>query len=162
VGGETEIKGPKALVIGIGNEFRGDDAFGLCVAREVRALNLPGIEVIEHHGEGASLMELWKGHRAVMIIDAVKSGVAPGTLYRLDASQGKIPATILTQSSHEFGVAQAIETARALGMLPPSLILFGAEAAQFELGSPMSPQLENHVQIVSSKIVEELRSLDIL
>jgi hydrogenase maturation protease len=159
MGGENEIKGPKALVIGIGNEFRGDDAFGLSVAREVEALNLPGVEVVEYHGEGASLMELWNGHQTVMIIDAVQSGVTPGTLYRLDASQGKIPATILTQSSHEFGVAQAIETARVLNTLPPLLILFGAEAGQFELGAGMSEQLKQHVHAVTFKIVEELRSL---
>jgi hydrogenase maturation protease len=162
VGGENELKGPKALVIGIGNEFRGDDAFGLCVVREVQQLNLPGIEVLEHHGEGASLMELWKGHQIVMIVDAVRSGVAPGTLYRLDASQGRIPANILTQSSHEFGVAQAIETARALGTLPPLLILFGAEAAQFELGGGLSPQVEEHVHAVSFKIVDELRAMGLL
>ncbi|MCP4684238.1 MAG: hydrogenase maturation protease, partial [bacterium] len=61
-------------VIGVGNEFRGDDAVGLIVASRLREQLPKSIEIIEHTGDGATLMDAWEGADRVYIIDAVKSG----------------------------------------------------------------------------------------
>ena len=47
------------LVIGIGNDFRGDDAAGLMVARRLRGTPLHDVEIVESAGDAAALMELW-------------------------------------------------------------------------------------------------------
>ena len=46
------------LVIGIGNQYRGDDALGILLARRINSLNLPQVRVIEQAGEGAALIEM--------------------------------------------------------------------------------------------------------
>jgi hydrogenase maturation protease len=70
-------------------------------------------------GDGAALMEVWRGEETVIIIDAVKSGALPGTIRRFDARAQPIPKDAFRCSTHAFGVAEAIELARALARLPP-------------------------------------------
>jgi hydrogenase maturation protease len=153
--GDLEMK-PKVLVIGIGNEFRSDDAFGLFVARRLKTVLSLSVRVIEHHGEGASLMEAWDGFREVILVDAVRSGGSLGTLFRLDASSEKIPTQFFNYSSHDFGVAEAIETARLLGRLPARMILFGVEGGNFGMGESMSPEVAEQIDTVAKWVMDEL------
>lgn len=147
------------LVIGIGNEFRGDDAIGLLAVRDVEAFHLPGVRVVESRGDGARVMRMWKGMSTVLLIDAVHSGSPAGTLHRLDASRHPIPAKFLCTSSHQFGVAEAIETARALGELPATVVVFGVEVEQCVAGTP--PSLYTIVrEPLLNAIRAELASLD--
>jgi len=57
------------LVIGIGNAYRYDDAAGLAVACRLRAEHLEGVQILEHSGEGGSLLELWQGAAAIILVD---------------------------------------------------------------------------------------------
>lgn len=147
------------LVIGVGNEFRGDDAIGLLAVRDIDALHVPGVRVVESRGDGARLMRMWKGVSTALLIDAVHSGSPPGTLHRLDASHHPIPARFLCTSSHQFGVAEAVETSRALGELPPRVIVFGIEVEHCVAGTP--PALYAVVrEALLNAIRAELLSLD--
>jgi hydrogenase maturation protease len=115
------------LTIGIGNEYRGDDAAGLIVARRLKELLADSAIVMEHSGDGAALMEAWRGAETVIIIDAVMSGAAPGTIHRFDASAQPLAKSSFRCSTQAFSVAGAIELARALCELPRSLIVYGIE-----------------------------------
>src|SRR5262245_29698091 len=103
------------LIIGIGNEYRGDDAAGLVVARRLRVIAAGSGTVIEQSGDGASLMEAWQGAGAVFVIDAAVSGAAPGTIRRFDAGARQIPKGPFRRSTHAFSLAEAVELARAMG-----------------------------------------------
>jgi hydrogenase maturation protease len=124
------------VVIGIGNRWRGDDAAGLEVAGELRRRGIPALDA---EGEPVALMELWEGRPAAILVDAVRSGAAPGTLHRHDASHAPLPAASQTASSHLLGVGEAIELARALGRLPPRVAFIGIEGADFASGAELSP-----------------------
>src|SRR5690348_1909287 len=82
------------LVIGIGNENRGDDAVGLHVARRLAETKLPGVNVREHDGETAGLMELWRSARAVILVDAVAADAEPGCILILEAVMQALPAAL--------------------------------------------------------------------
>jgi hydrogenase maturation protease len=130
------------LIIGIGNEYRGDDAVGLIVARRLNWRLADSVTVLEQGGDGAALMEAWRGAEAVIIIDAVASGVAPGAIHRFDANTRPIPKGALRCSTHAFGVAEAIELSRALGELPQILVIYGIEGKNFAAGVGLSPEVE--------------------
>ena len=91
----------EVLVIGVGNDYRGDDAVGLIVARRIREMNLPQVQVIESDGEFTRLMESWKDAESVILIDAVQSGVAPGTIHRFDANEQKSNVEVLHRTAAE-------------------------------------------------------------
>src|SRR5678815_5295266 len=54
------------LVIGLGNDFRRDDGAGRVAARRVRELAGDAVRVIEESGEGAALMDAWRGAELVV------------------------------------------------------------------------------------------------
>jgi hydrogenase maturation protease len=144
------------LVIGIGNEYRHDDVVGLIVARCLREKNLDHVEVLEMSGEGAALIEAWKGTEMVILVDAVHSGAEPGTIFRFEAHQQPIPTKFFRYSTHAFSVAEAIELARSLGQLPSKLIVYGIEGKNFETGQGLSPEVELAALTVLQQILREL------
>lgn len=145
------------LVIGVGNRYRADDGVGPVVSAAIAARKLPEVRTAEHCGEGAGLMALWEGAGRVVLIDAVRSGSAPGTIHRFDARAQRVPSGLFNYSTHAFSVAEAVEMARVLSMLPASLVLYGIEAADVGSGERLSPRVEEAAERVVERIVDELR-----
>ena len=138
------------LVVGVGNPWRGDDAAGLAVARRARERST-GLETRELEGDAAALIELWDGHSVVAIVDAARTGSPVGTVHVFRADRDPLPAT-LRSSTHAFGVADAIELARALGRLPARLDVYAVEGEQFGLGTPLSPAVERAVDTLAARL----------
>ena len=146
------------LVLGIGNVYRCDDALGVLAARLVREA-APGLcTVHEMDGEGAALMEAWHGAGFVVVIDAVRSSREPGTLVRLDAVETPIAMHSFRSSSHAFGLAEAVELSRSLGMLPARLVIYGVEGTAFSLGQGLSPRVSAALPRAVTMIVDEIRN----
>ncbi len=143
-------------MIGLGNDFRHDDGAGPVAARLVRTAIGEDVCVIEESGEGAALMDAWRGAETVILIDAVHSGAAPGTIHRLDAGAQPIPSNFFHYSTHAFSIAEAVELARALGELPPRLIVHGIEGKDFTSGEGLSPEVATAVEQVVQTITSEL------
>ena len=135
--------------------MRGDDAVGLLAARRIRQEVGDRVEVIEAEMAGIDLMELMKGAHIVMLIDAARSGLAPGTIHRLDASAGPIGGQIFPRSSHAIGVSEAIELARAMEVLPATVIVYGVEVGNTEFGQPLSPSVATALDRVVDRITQD-------
>ncbi len=149
------------LIIGIGNAYRSDDAVGLHVAQCLKKQAHDRVRVIEESGEGAVLMDCWKDADTVILIDAVCSGVKPGTIHRLDAHAQPIPANFFHYSTHAFGITEAIELAKALNQLPDRLIVYGIEGKCFEAGIGLSSEIEKATQGVIRYIQQDIRNFGI-
>jgi hydrogenase maturation protease len=144
------------LVIGVGNPYRRDDAVGLIVARTLHEKNLDGVKVLEMSGEGAALIEAWQNAERVIVIDALCSGAAPGTIFRFEAHRRSIPTRFFRYSTHNLGLAEAIELARSLGQLPRELIVYGIEGRDFTVGEGLSPEVAHGASQVLERILSEL------
>lgn len=142
-------------IIGLGNLMRGDDAVGLMAARRLREEVGDRAEVIEAEMAGVDIVELMKGARVAILIDAVRSGQSPGIVHRLDASVSSIGGRIFPRSSHAIGVSEAIELARVLGVLPKTVIVYGIEVGNTEAGRRLSPLVAKSVDDVVDRIVQE-------
>jgi hydrogenase maturation protease len=149
--------GPRIVVIGVGNEYRSDDGAGITVARRLRERFLTKITVLEESGEGAALIEAWKGATWVLLVDAVHSGAPPGTIHRLEARVAPVPTGFFHYSTHAFSVAEAIELARSLDQLPPQLIVYGIEGENFAAGVGLSRAVERAVEAVVERAAAEVR-----
>ena len=150
---------PDVLIIGIGNALRGDDGAGPAAveALEARALAAE-VELLTCAGDGLQLLDAWKNASRVILIDTVTSGGEPGTVYRFDARALMLPAELRFSSTHAFGVAEAVELARALGDLPSHLVIYAVEGKNFSVGAGLSPQLERAVLDVVERVSNEVRS----
>jgi hydrogenase maturation protease len=148
---------PRILIIGVGNEYRRDDAAGLHVARHLKQMSLPDdVTVVESDG-GMEILEVWRDAETVILIDAVRSGAAVGTIHRFDAAAQGIPRSILAQcSTHALSLVDAIEIARSLNQIPSSLIVYGIEGKQFEGGTGLSPEVERAAGKAATCVLGEI------
>ena len=71
-----------------------------------------------------------------MIVDAVRSGAAAGTVHRVEPGDGPLPRELGLASTHAFSIADTVELARALGRAPARVVVVGVEGAAFEPGRP--------------------------
>jgi len=142
------------LIIGCGNRQRGDDAAGIMVAEQLQALGMPA-QICA--GEPAKLMEAWNGIDDVIVIDAVVTGAAVGTVHVWDG-QHPLARGRSSGSTHGLGVAEAIELARALDCLPARLRVYGIEGKRFEIASEVSPEVERAVEEVATRIAGEVNA----
>jgi hydrogenase maturation protease len=127
------------MVVGVGNEFRHDDAAGLIAARRLRDFGIPAEE---HQADFATLIERWKDADSLTLIDAIAPGRVPGAIYRLNASASPLDRQIFNTSTHSLGLADAIELSRALATLPPKVVVFGIVARNVAIGVGLSPEVE--------------------
>jgi len=131
------------LVVGIGNPDRGDDGVGVVVVRRLRGRVGPDVRLIEMPSDVMRLVDCWSPSDTVVLVDATCSGAPPGTVRRLDATAAPLPARVFGGSStHGFGVAEAVELARALGRLPRQLVVYGIEGARFGAETGLSATVE--------------------
>lgn len=151
----------RILVIGVGNPYRRDDGVGPHLAQAIRKHGPPCVHAIEHSGEGASLMELWRNEDAVYLFDAVSSGGVPGSITHFDALGHSLPTDFFNYSTHAFSVAEAIEMARVLGSLPSMLRVYGIEGSNFNTGQGLSAPVAGAVGMLLPRVLRELRQLDV-
>ncbi len=143
-------------VVGIGNEWRRDDAAGLVVARLLRGM--PGVAVIESEGEPIGLLDAWGDADAVILVDAVSSGAEPGTVHRIDAASSRLPSE-LGSSTHTVSLGEAVELARALHRLPANAVVYGIEGEDFTAGEGLTPRVERAAREVAAAVRRELEAL---
>jgi hydrogenase maturation protease len=144
----------RTVVIGVGNALRSDDGVGPAVADRLRAL-AAGVDVVTCEDEPTRLLDAWSGAEAALVVDAVSSGAAPGSVHRFDASAQALPAGVFRGSTHAFGVGETIELARALGRLPQRVVVYGVEGAGFAAGEGLSPEVEAVVEPLAHELLEE-------
>jgi hydrogenase maturation protease len=146
------------VIIGLGNDYRGDDAVGRVLARRLQAIASDNVRVQEESGEGAALIESWKGGDFVILIDAVHSGGAAGTVHRFDAATEPLPGSFFHYSTHAFSVGEAVELARALNQLPPRLIVYGIEGKNFDSHLGLSPEVKGAAEQVFRMVIADVTS----
>ena len=129
----------------------------MVAARRLRELCGADVSVEEAGGEGVDLMERWAGCDRVILIDAASSGATPGTIQRMDAAAGPIPGRFFSYTTHAVSVAEAVETARALGRLPADMTVFGIEGGDFSPGEGLTEPVETAVRRVVEDIVQDQR-----
>jgi len=140
------------LIIGCGNRERSDDGAGILVAERLRQL---GVEADARVGEAGDLIEAWKGVDDVIVVDAVVTGAPVGTVHAWDGRQ-PLSSVTTTDSTHGFGVAEAIKLAHLLDRLPTRLRVYGIEGRRFDLGAEASPEVKGAIEEVVRKIMAEV------
>jgi len=148
-----DAHGGSLLIQCVGNRLRRDDGAALVVADRLRAGGL-GSVVREYWGEGAELMQAWEAVDRVLLVDAACSGATPGTLHRFDPLKGPLPRDFFYYSTHRFGVAEAVELAKVLGLLPPRLILCAIEGGCFSAGDGLTEP----VALAAARLADEILS----
>ncbi|MFF4255119.1 hydrogenase maturation protease [Streptomyces sp. NPDC001663] len=141
----------RIAVIGVGNDFRRDDGVGWAVLAELRERAgerplPPGTVLATCDGDPARLIGLWEGTDLAVVVDAAHAHPGtPGRVHRLELDAGHL-AQPPRPSSHGLGLGEAVELARALGVLPGRLVVYAVEGADTALGTGLSPAVAAAVE----------------
>lgn len=160
------------LVVGLGSDLRGDDAVGLLVARELvpgpdverSSPALPPLRVLEHRGDLTGLIDYWGPRDSVIVVDALASGVQPGTLSSWDLLDESIPVAFAGASrgsSHGLGLSEIVALARAVGRLPRHLHCLGIEGVSFAPLSPPSAIARAAAKRAVARILTLIQTFDV-
>jgi hydrogenase maturation protease len=147
---------PRTVVIGIGNPDRGDDAAGPQLLGRLRGRLPAHVQLIEQRGEATALLAQLQGCDAAYLIDACRSGSPPGALRRIDARDCPLPPDSGECSTHGFGLAQALELARALGLLPRRCVVYCIEGASYDPGAPLSAPVRCAIDTLAARLIAEI------
>lgn len=121
------VRGPGVAIIGVGSPFGADRLGWLAIDALEGGAPFPALQpdFIRCDRPGALLIKQLRQVDAAVIIDAMRAGLAPGTIRKLQAEQLASESVLL--SSHGYGVAHALALATALGELPNRLLILGIE-----------------------------------
>ena len=150
---------PPVLILAFGNPMAGDDAFGSLVASQLTVLHDPRLHVVDLSRQSPSAMlDHLDSQPALVIIDAVTGpDIAPGQLIDMDWHDEARPDLVHDSalSTHGLSVANQLELAARLGMLPATIRLIGAAIADTAIGAAPSP----HIPAAAAEAVQRILRL---
>ena len=139
-------------IIGLGSPF-GDDQVGWRVIESLKGRLPRTIDLIALDRPGAGLIRWMQKVDHLVLIDALTSGAAPGSVIRLDAAD--LPTDRSRLTSHDLALSDTLRLAERLGCLPARIEIFG-----IELGSctdeALSPVAENAADRLMAHIAGSL------
>lgn len=148
----------RIVIAGLGNELRGDDGFGVAVARRLRGVALPeGVTVHEVGLRSFDLALLLLEASQAVLVDALPRGGEPGRLHLLEVvPDAGGPARV---DPHALHPAAALDLVRALGGTPPPITVVGCEPLHLASEEEPSLELSAPVQAAVPAAVELVRAL---
>ena len=148
-----------AVVIALGNRFRGDDGVALWVADRLSGLGGRSV-VVEGSVDPMTIINAWQGAGLAVVVDAAASGALPGTIRRFEGDARLLPKDVARCSSHGLGLTEAWELGRALGRIPDRLVVYTVEAGTFEPGNVLSADVAQAVESVVERVTAEINSFN--
>ena len=143
----------KTLIAGFGNVLRGDDGFGVEVIRRLQAdQTMDDTSVLLEVGTGgiALAQALLTPFDRLVIVDAMKRGGTPGTVYVLEVDSVE---SLDSVDMHMAVPSRALGLAKALAALPPVIYMVGCEPESVDdLELSLSPTVDAAVDYAVGQV----------
>ena len=146
------------LILGIGNILLKDEGVGVHVVNKLKEMPLPdNVEVLDGGTAGLDLTDFIANRKKVIVIDAVKAGEKPGTIYRLTEKNLNIkPKAIM--SFHEIDFLDALHMSEVMGDKPKETIVIGIEPKDMSDGIELSPEIKERIPRIIELVMKELNN----
>lgn len=145
----------RLVIAGFGNVLLGDDGFGVEVVKRLQSLPLPvHVEAFDIGIGGMELvLKLMDGFTEMIVVDAVRRGKAPGTVYLFPPSDADLHLHKSDRvDPHLAEPTGAMKMARRLGILPAKILVVGCEPENCALGLGLSRPVRTAVDEAVEKI----------
>lgn len=130
---------PALLVLGLGNLLLTDDAVGLELLARLESdwpsgADDPEVEFVDGGTQGLALLGVISGRRALLVLDAVGLGAAPGTVHAMTGEEVLAMHFTRPDTAHDGGAGQLLAIASLVGDLPRSVTVIGIEPGRVATG----------------------------
>jgi hydrogenase maturation protease len=144
----------KILVVGIGNLLCRDEGIGVHVIQKMKKMELPGhMELLDIGTSTMDLISHLEGVKKLIIIDAMKAGGKPGTIYRCKP-EDLIPKGEQSVSLHDIGVIETLTMAKKMGMAIETVIV-GVEPQIMEWGMELTEEVKSKIPFIIEAVLKE-------
>jgi len=135
------VNSEKVLVLGLGNVLMGDDAAGLYALKLLHSRYVipEQVSLLDGGTAGMVLPSLMEGYGAVLILDTVRTGDAPGTVCRFDSGALRAASRTASTTPHDPSLNDALLLAELNGDACRELVLIGVVPKQTQPGIGLSP-----------------------
>ncbi|HEU0265424.1 MAG TPA: HyaD/HybD family hydrogenase maturation endopeptidase, partial [Geobacterales bacterium] len=136
-------------MLGIGNLVMGDDGAGVRAVQllEERYRFTPELTLLDGGTLGLDLLPRLEGIDRLLVIDALETGGAAGTIKRLTGNE--VPRALATKvSPHQAGMQDLLATASLMGIEPAEIVLWGIQPASVEMSSELSPLVADQIDLL--------------
>jgi hydrogenase maturation protease len=154
------------LIACVGNIFKGDDAFGVEVARRLAGRRLPpGVDLVDFGIRGIDLTyALLDRYDAAVLVDATRQGGAPGTLYVIEPEPGNAAPEELMLAPHDLDPTRVLRMVTAMNGRCRRIVLVGCEPetlgdeleGKMGLSAPVSAALDEAACVIESVVADLL------
>jgi len=155
-------EGARILVAGVGNIFLGDDGFGVEVAGRLGSCSFPAeVKVADFGIRGLHLAyELLDGYAALVLVDAVSRGDAPGTVSIIEHLPDEDGEGVLAaMDAHGMNPAAVLAMVTDMGGSVGRVLVVGCEVAGVEDGIGLSPAVAEAVPHAVAAVRDVVGSL---
>ncbi|MFO7966166.1 MAG: hydrogenase maturation protease [Archaeoglobaceae archaeon] len=134
----------KIAVIGIGNILLGDEGVGVRVVEELNKGDLPeNVEIHDGATSGMALLNFLVDKDKVIIVDAVKGGEEPGTVYQFSINEALQKSELF--SLHDIDFVTAYQSSKDILELTEDITVIGIEPKVINNGLELSEEIRNAI-----------------
>lgn len=152
----------KIVVLGLGNRYLGDDGIGILVADELQRCDLgPGVVVRAHQTFDLWLLSQFSSASRLIIVDALKSGSAPGTITEYMITPRPAPLSSVP-GLHSLKLHELVDFASRMGLLTCPVTIIGVEPMACDLGEGLTAPLDRALPELVTRVVENLQPRGLL
>jgi hydrogenase maturation protease len=155
-GGGSDAPPGRVVVLGVGNLLLSDEGVGVHVANKLMEMDLPPeVDVVEGGTDGFRLMNVVTGAARLIVVDAVKGGGPPGSIYRFDIKDAPTYPDEYKTSVHQIGILEVVHLSELIGKAPETTII-GVEPKSLDMGMELSPEVQAKVPRIIELVLEEV------
>jgi hydrogenase maturation protease len=147
----------RIIVLGVGNELLSDEGVGIHVIKELHKMKIfpPEIEVMEGGTDGFGLINIITDTDRLIVIDSIKGGSEPGTLYKFDIEDAPGTPDLFKTSVHQIGILEVINLSSLIGKTPKTTVI-GIEPKSITTGMELTEEVREKIPRVIELVKEEV------
>ena len=146
--------------MGVGNLLLKDEGVGVHVVQALQKASLKGeLTIIDGGTCPETFYLLPQGIDKLIIVDAVRGGCEPGTVYRFTPQDIVFRSGTVT-SVHQLGLAEGLKMIAHTELNPKDVVIVGVEPKEIDWGLELSPELQNQVPRIIDLVQEEIGNLE--
>jgi len=148
----------RIVVLGLGNLLLKDEGVGIHVVHALQDSPPPpdvNLELVDG-GTSSEALCLLDQVDKLIIIDAVRGGSDPGSVYRFRPAEIS-PDDKDYVSLHQIGILESLRIMECTGEGPKDTVIIGVEPREIDWGLELSPELEHKIPQIVKLVMEEAR-----
>ncbi len=148
------MDGQKILIVGVGNLLLQDEGIGVHIIQALRNRVLPAhVDLLDMGTATMNLAFYLDGVQKVIIVDALKAGQKPGTIYQC-RPEDLIADKEGPVSLHDLGVVESLSMSKKLGY-SPEVVIIGVEPKAIDWGMELTEEVKKEMPNIIDAVLKE-------